>query len=296
MGDTICLASGDYGTWRGTDKKVTLEPVDGATPTMQIEFGPDTRDFTLVGMSGLGGGINETASNITIKDSSFASNVTLTGPGISGIVLDSDSFTYDIQSDGTNGNAKINVEHPSGTIADPAVTIENSQIGNGDMDGVHFGGDGSSGVVVTNNHFFNLCSVPGPNTNHTDNIQWDSIDPAATQFLISRNYITGPPGCGGQGITSFDGGTGGVTIEDNVIDIRWPWGIELYSDVGSVLRHNTVRWYSPDDCVPAFNLICGQIHIDRKTEDPAGHGTIVCDNLTSAVNREDGSPPWRATT
>ena len=45
--------------------------------------------------------------------------------------------------------------------------------------------------------------------------------------------------CETQGITSYDHGTNGVIIENNVVDIPRPWGIELYSDVDSIVRHNT---------------------------------------------------------
>jgi hypothetical protein len=38
-----------------------------------------------------------------------------------------------------------------------------------------------------------------------------------------------------------------VLVENNVIDIRRPWGIEWYADSGSTVRHNTVVYHADDD-------------------------------------------------
>ena len=109
-----------------------------------------------------------------------------------------------------------------------------------------------------------------------------------TAAVSLGNYVHADAGCGTQGITSYDGGTNGVTIEDNVVDIRRPFGIELFADRNSVVRHNTVRWYADADC-HFTGLICGQIDINRKSQDPAGSGTQVYDNLTTGVGFNNGS-------
>ena len=98
-----------------------------------------------------------------------------------------------------------------------------------------------------------------------------------TQVRIAGNYIHAPSGCGTQGITSYDHGTNGVTIENNVVDIRRPWAIELYADVNSIVRHNTLMYYPSSQC--DFNTPCGRIDINRKSADPAGTGTHAYDNL-----------------
>ena len=54
------------------------------------------------------------------------------------------------------------------------------------------------------------------------------------------NLFQGDASCATQALTSYDSGTVGVVIEDNVIDVRRPWGIEWYSDRDSIIRHNTV--------------------------------------------------------
>ena len=42
VGQVICLASGDYGTWNGTNKAITITKQSGATATMRIDFGQET--------------------------------------------------------------------------------------------------------------------------------------------------------------------------------------------------------------------------------------------------------------
>ena len=120
-------------------------------------------------------------------------------------------------------------------------------------------------------------------TNHTDNIQFEG----GTGGRIAGNWVHAAT-CETQGITSFDGGTNGVTIEDNVVDIPRPWGIEFYSDKNSIIRHNTVVWRADSDCEYTGQQ-CGQISLDHKSADPAGSGTRVYDNVATAVNSNPGS-------
>ena len=115
-------------------------------------------------------------------------------------------------------------------------------------------------------------------------MQFDTSN--TTNVRIAGNYVYAP--CATQGITSYDAGTSGVIIEDNVVDIRRPWGIELYADRNSIVRHNTVRFHLDADC-HFSGLLCGQIDINRKSEDPAGTGTQVYDNIATSVSFSAGS-------
>ncbi len=110
-------------------------------------------------------------------------------------------------------------------------------------------------------------------SNHTDNIQFEG----GSQITVRGNYVHENQGAGTQGITSFDGGTNGVIIENNVVDIPRDWGIEFYSDTNSIIRHNTVVYHAAPYSV--FGHATGIIDIDRKTQDPAGVGTHVYDNV-----------------
>jgi hypothetical protein len=227
-------------------------------------------------MTGMGGTISAGASGITIRNSTFTSTIDVEG-AIQHVVLDGDHFDWPAVSTTGGPNAKIFVS-VSGASPGAALTVENSTILNGDLDGVHIGG--GSGLLVQGNEFENLCDR---NVNHTDNIQFEG----GSQIRIAGNYVYEAQNCPTQGITSYDGGTNGVIIEDNVVDIPRDWGIELYADQNSIVRHNTVVYHPKT--YSEFNTGTGQIDIDRKTQDPAGSGTEVYDNIATSVAFTNGS-------
>jgi hypothetical protein len=272
-GEAICLKTGDYGTWRGTGKAVTIRAAPHSTPTMHVSFGPGDSGFTLVGMRGMGGTVDAGAHDFTIRSSTFTSSIRIEATNAH-ILLDRNRHDWHAVYSGDD-NAKIFVWNETGAFS--GVTVRRSSIRNGDLDGIHLG---DAGINVLDTTFGNLCYKGG---NHTDNIQFEG----GHGGRIARNYVYVDSGCYTQGITSYDGGTVGLTIEDNVIDIHRPWGIELYGDRGSVVRHNTLRWYGKSNC--EFHIPCGQISVSRKSEDAAGSGTQVYDNLTSGVSFTNGS-------
>jgi hypothetical protein len=271
------LASGNYGTWTGTNKAITIAAASGASPQMRVNFGSGAANFTLNGMTGMGGNISS-ANNVTIQNSTFTDSLDLEGDN-NNVVLDHNTHNWGaVYNGGINGKLFF-ANSNSGTVGSPSITIKNSEIRNGDLDGIHIGG--GSGYLILNNTFDNLCDV---GTNHTDNIQFQG----GSGTRIAGNYVHMAPSCSGQGITSFDSGTVGVIIENNVVDIHRPWGIELYSDRDSIVRHNTVVW-KPDSECDFTGIQCGQIDIDRKSADPAGTGTQVYDNITTNVSFTNGS-------
>jgi hypothetical protein len=99
--------------------------------------------------------------------------------------------------------------------------------------------------------------------------------------VVRGNYIHHTA----TGIVAYDG-LSRATIEDNVLDLRGlrPWGIELYSDDSSIIRHNTLTYGSCD-----FNLPCGIIDVSRKTADDAGRGTVLVDNIATEISVGNGS-------
>ena len=48
-GQTVCLASGNYGTWSGTSKAITIAPAPDASPTMSFDLGSGAANFTING-------------------------------------------------------------------------------------------------------------------------------------------------------------------------------------------------------------------------------------------------------
>jgi hypothetical protein len=275
-GQTICLASGSYGTWQGTNKAITIRAADGASPSMRYSLSTGDSGFTLDGITGTGGSITNGAHDITIRNSTFTTHATFDALANANILFDHNTHN-NINSPTGSPNARLGFYWGSSTPS--GVTIRNSTLIGGDADGVHTG----VAVNVLNNEFRDLCDKGG---NHTDNIQFEG----AVGGRIAGNWIHATS-CETQGITSYDSGTVGVLIEDNVIDIKRAWGIEFYADKDSIIRHNTVRYYAPG-CYS--NSPCGYIALDHKTSDPAGTGTQVYDNIAmvaigggSSASRDD---------
>jgi hypothetical protein len=79
----------------------------------------------------------------------------------------------------------------------------------------------------------------------------------------------------------------GAVIEDNVFTPgNHTFGLTLYSDVGSVIRHNTWRG---EMC--AFSVPCGTLNLGNRNYDQ-GRGTVIRDNILASVSPDgnrDGS-------
>lgn len=257
-GQTICLATADYGTWTGGNKVVTVKAAPSAMPVMNINFNNGDSGFTLDGISFGSGLVYNNANNITIKNSSFT-----------GILMFDNVFNSNIVLD---NNRHIDVEYdeqaPAGRISFPysgmthsGVTIQNSLFRGGSADGVQTG----VGVDILNNEFDSIEENGHP-TAHTDSIQLNT----AYGSLVRGNYVHD----GSTGIVGYDG-VSNVRIEYNVVgtSIRSE-GIELYSDDSSVVDHNTVL---------------GSIYLDHKPGDPAGTGTVITNNITTTISKVNGS-------
>ena len=259
-GQTICLASGNYGTWGGTNKAITVAAAPNASPTMQVSFGSGDSGFTLSGMGGMGGEIDSGAKNITIENSAFTDTIVFNGVSNANLMLNADTF-LNINNPGCTGEpARIHLYNSSGQTG---VTVENSLFSGGDTDGIQSGAP----LTILNNVFTNLRSSSS-DCNHTDSIQlYGGYNVVAAGNLFYNDY---------DGLVAFDG-TSGNTITDNACyDIDRGSCITLYSDDGSVVNHNTAG--------PGMTLL----EIDRKSSDPAGKNTVYENNVGDA-NVSDGS-------
>jgi hypothetical protein len=259
-GQTICLASGNYGTWGGTSKAITVAAAPNATPTMQLSFGSGDSGFTISGIGGMGGEMDSGAKNITIENSAFTDPIVFNGVSNANLVLDGDTF-LNINNPGCTGQpARIHLYNSSGQTG---VTVENSLFSGGDTDGIQTGAP----LTILNNVFTNLRSSSS-DCNHTDSVQlYGGNNVVASGNLFYNDY---------DGIVAFDG-TAGNTITDNACyDIDRGVCITLYSDDGSVVNHNTAG--------PGMNLL----ELDRKSADPAGKNTVFENNVGDA-SVSDGS-------
>jgi hypothetical protein len=77
------------------------------------------------------------------------------------------------------------------------------------------------------------------------------------------------------------------TIENNVFKVTGsPYAMDLLSDNGSVVRHNT--FWGGGTC--DYKLQCGVLYLGNKPGDPVSRGTTVTDNILTRVCVCDGSP------
>jgi hypothetical protein len=268
-GAVICLASGDYGSFSGASKPglVTIREQPGASATIRLNLS-NASNIVIDGLTIDGGTLSGSTRDVTVRNSVFTRHVTFRNLANANVVFDHNSHN-DIDSPGqTESPARIHLSYSGSTHS--GVTIQNSLLAGGDSDGVQTG----VGVNILNNEFRDIVQ-DGPN--HTDAIQLLG----ARGSIVRGNWIHDSS----TGIVAYDGLSQAV-IERNVVDLpgRRPWGIELYSDEGSLVAHNTLPYGSCD-----FNLPCGIINLSRKSQDDAGVGTVVIDNVATEVSLQSGS-------
>ena len=271
-GDTILLASGDYGTFHGGMKSspVTLTPQSGATVNMDIDFNPASNiviDGVRISDALITG--NATKS-ITIRNSDFPGQIWLDTRELvdSNVTLANDVF-HDWDTCSSCGEARVFLtggSQPSG------VTIRDSKFYGGLSDGIQ---NGSYGTQIIGNEFYAI--TPGsPSGVHADAIQLYG----SSHTVIRGNYMHDMPEV--PFIMAADG-TDHELIEDNVVEGSshgYPY-ITLFSDDSSIVRHNT---FADGDC--AFNIRCGVLRLGNKDSDDPGHGTIVKDNILGEISTE----------
>jgi hypothetical protein len=76
-------------------------------------------------------------------------------------------------------------------------------------------------------------------------------------------------------------------IEDNVVAGEvdgYPFAVTLWSDDGSVIRHNT---FSDGACL--YDIRCGVVSLGSKSGRPPGTGTVIEDNVMGKVSVPNGS-------
>ena len=277
VGQTVCLAAGDYGTWTGTNKAITIAPEPNASPTMAFDFGSGAANFTI---NGGHSNFDSTTPGINLTASTFGAgsqNITLEG------VASTDngaSFLVDIRTDGPGIVIKDNVfhdmEYPNTTsgairvLSPDSVPASNILIANNlfrDMgaDGI----DAFSASTMAGNDFLNVASG-SIDPRHTDAIQFFG----GPNEVIEGNFDAG--GCS-QGIDAFDGSQGN-TIEDNVIIGCTVHSLSTYADTpGSLVAHNTVIGRGGEECGAKSGSPASTTQIrDNILQQGINWGTVPC--------------------
>jgi hypothetical protein len=199
-----------------------------------------------------------------VRSSAFTGQIRVDGLTGSNPNLLFDGNTHDDIDAVTAPNARFHFSYSGATA--PVATIQNSSFSGSCSDGIQSGVP----IVVVRNQFRNLLVGNCPNDPHTDALQFYGGPFAGT--VVRENYFVNNE----QVLTAFDG-VDNLLIEGNVFDpgtsAPRACQIELYSDTNSIVRHNTLLRRGNN----------GQICLDHKSSDPAGSGTVVDNNIATAV-------------
>jgi Bacterial Ig domain/Right handed beta helix region len=269
-GDTILLAAGSYGSFRGGSKPsmVTITPQPGATATMSVAFNPASfirLDGLTIGDATLEGATR----NVTIANSRFTGSVVIrTNQMANANVLFDGNTHVGITVCESCYEGRITLPGSSGPSAS-GVVIQHSLFSGGNSDGIQ---NGSNGTQIIGNEFMNL-DQGDPNVAHTDPIQLYG----SRNSVVRGNYIHDTA----SGIMSGDG-TDHELIEHNVILRTGNAPIILGPDDGSVVRHNTLMG-TLRVCAGGSGACNGSA---------PSSGTVVKDNVVTTLftNAAPGNP------
>lgn len=245
-GQSICLASGNYGTFNGTNKAVIIKAASGAAPVMNIDFSNGDTGFTLDGMTGMGGDIMGTAANITIKNSVFTSAIHIgTSSANANIILDGNKH----QNITPQANSVAGRIHLDATGVPCGITVKNSVLGGGYADGIRAD---CNGVLIENNTFIDFQDAE---PYHADPIQmYGGSNVTIRKNIFDNRGLTGRPDESVAAYIMITGGTSSLIVEDNIF--RSPGYTFLIdgSISGGTIQNNTAE---TGTC--GFGQPCGQI-------------------------------------
>ncbi len=309
-GSTICLNAGDYGSFTGGQKSnnVTIKAapnVDREDVSFGFNFNPAS-NITIDGVTINSGhmadqnlldGNNQPLprllKNIIIKNSKIIAQIHVRGDNIrqANIVFDSNLFTVWDPSDCIFDTPACNEaflwitgppEHISGAPAS-GVTVQNNEFTGFLGDGVNVG---AKGVQVIGNVFHDM--YPGTSEGvHADAIQLYG----STETHIRGNYFYNLPD-GDPAVQATDSADHEL-IEDNVIasSVSCDWFISMFSDNGSIIRHNTLASTDLNGCDHRARISMGAKTCGGRppTECDAGVGTIIKDNIIGTIGLGDNA-------
>jgi hypothetical protein len=217
--------------------------------------------------------------NIVVRNSDVPGQTTFRTEGLQNANI---LFDHNVHRDWNKtdacqcGEGRISLQ--GGGSAPTGITIQNSEFRGGMSDGIQ---NGSNGTKILYNTFHDL--VPGT----ADGVHSDAIQLyGSSNTLIKGNYLHD---IGAQQIMSPDGADHEI-IEDNVFGPGdYPYAITLWSDNGSIIRHNTMV---PGSCW--FHLPCGIVTLGQKDscryadECDTGRGTVIENNIVADVAIGEG--------
>jgi hypothetical protein len=283
-GQTVCLASGSYGTFGGAAKAgpgyVTIMPQQGASVTMALSWTGST--FLKVdGVTITSASLSGSTHDVTVADSTFTGDLDVNVTGWSNANVVFDHNTYNNIS---NAGGRIEVWGNGSPTSPVGVTFSNSVISGGDADGIQLLG-GEYGTQILNNTFTRLDDGLTGDGNHTDAIQIYG----GTHDIVKGNFFFNQINMAGCSFAEWDGGDHNV-FEDNVVAGTPNNGcysaIDLLDDQSSTVIHNVFAY---GGCMPnGLSSPCGEIMLGGKTSEGAGSGTVIRNNICTDVANGDG--------
>lgn len=254
-GQTLCLATGDYGTWNGIQKSspgVKITAAMGASPRMSFsphQTSPQAQWLILDNLSLYGiQDWSAPANNITVQNSMITGKINIWAGGPNSacsncgnmsmntnILFNFDTFDFADGGEAGTFEGRFNLLGTNNTPAN--VIVENSTF-NGQgaapcADGAHVAG-GGPGEQIINNVFENLqedgCVV------HVDSIQFEGAQCAGGGIVISGNYFHDSS----TGIAAYDNANCG-NINNNVFQNITQDALAVAGfNSTSIIEHNTV--------------------------------------------------------
>ena len=270
-GDTICLAAGNYGTFRGAVKPgpVTIRAKRGAKARMVLDF-DGVANLRIEDVTIPSATIRGPTRNLTIADSRFTGIALVNTDAMrrANVVFDGNTHS-DIDTCLSCLQGRVNVVGDSGGPS--GVTIRNSLFSGGFSDGVRAD---ANGVRIIGNEFRGLRDK---DPFHTDPIQIYG----GKRVVIRGNYFHDNEVS--AAIMMADGGERNL-VEHNVVAAGGQtWAMTWFSDDRSIIRHNT---FADGKC--DFGQRCGIINVGAKSVDPPGRGTVIRDNVLGGISNGGG--------
>ncbi|HWC25024.1 MAG TPA: right-handed parallel beta-helix repeat-containing protein, partial [Solirubrobacteraceae bacterium] len=283
-GATIRLASGNYGTFRGALKSgmVTIAPHSGATAMMALRLNP-AANITLDGLKITDALIAGTATkNLVVRNSDFdGARVTFRGDHLvnANVLFDNNVHSnVDVCSGCSDARVHIVERNDAGPNG---ITIRNSRFYGGSADGILNGGNGTRIIANTFRDLFQT----GAGGAHTDSLQLYGSKNTLVKANFFYNVDMGNP-------SAYDRADHEI-IEDNVVvAAQYPYAMQLLSDSGSVVRHNTFASTSASGDPCDYNLSCGIVRMGNKAGDPRSAGTVFENNILAGISIMGSRPGY----
>jgi hypothetical protein len=266
-GQTICVASGSYGSFSGSAKSgmVFIRAATGATASMSLDFN-GAANISFDGLTIANSTMLNSTKNIVVRNSTFTGVARFDGVVNSNILFDNNTHN-NINS--CTGCAPARIWLSYGSDAHSGVTIQNSKMIGGSADGIQSG----PAINVINNEFANIwegsCSAC-----HTDVIQlFSGSGGPGVGSTIRGNYIHDSA----AGIVAYDG-TNDLRIEHNVVANMGNAPIIAGGDSNSIIQWNTVinpGWGSGIDLSSKSGM--------------TSVGTIIRNNIVPQIRLNNGA-------